>query len=130
MPDVDQKCCQLLVENIHITITFESPTEKVVASILATEYSICEWRVIWTSRLAGMRTDVVYLTDTICLEYSIQRRETYHVHEGTARWSCEWTRSQPVGIVAFLCIGLSAYVGYDLRPLNKSFRGRVSLVLH
>ena len=36
MPDVHKKFCQLLVENIHITITFELPTEKVVANMLAT----------------------------------------------------------------------------------------------
>ena len=43
-----EKClvlaCGMLVENIHITTTFELPTEKVVANMLATEESVCFWR--------------------------------------------------------------------------------------
>ena len=33
MPDVNKKCCQPLVENIYITITFELTTEQVVVCV-------------------------------------------------------------------------------------------------
>ena len=37
----------MLAENIRIITTFELPTEKVVANILATEESVCVWRALY-----------------------------------------------------------------------------------
>ena len=46
MTDVHKKCCQILVENQHNDYTFELPTEKLVANVLATEEPVCAWRAL------------------------------------------------------------------------------------
>ena len=48
VPDIHRKCFQLIVENIHIIITFELPSEKVFADMLATEHSVCVRRPLAT----------------------------------------------------------------------------------
>ena len=58
MSDVHKKCCQLLVENIHITTTFELPTENVVAKMLATEESVCVWPAFYSDYIVNVAMNI------------------------------------------------------------------------
>ena len=58
MPNVHKKCCQLLVENIHITTTFELLTENVVAKMLATEESVCVWPAFYSDSIVNVAMNI------------------------------------------------------------------------
>ena len=58
MPDIHKKCCQLLVENIHVTTISELPTEKIVANMLATEV----WLTLDTPSVRYVRREMRVFT--------------------------------------------------------------------